>query len=191
VNERSRSRGTAFTFSWNCCRDTNAEIHADTVRGIWMIEFSWNCTSIYLCICISTAMGWLRFVGSLKWQVFFATEPYKRDYILQKRPLILRSLLIVATPCRDETPQHHQLYHVHVNITNSTIRYIESRTLWSKFHELYQHISLHSYLYSNRDETPEHHQLYHVHVNITNSTIRYIESRTLSAVFERVTNSFR
>jgi len=27
----------------------------------------------------------------------FAKEPYKRDYILQKRPIILRSLLIVAT----------------------------------------------------------------------------------------------
>jgi len=25
-------------------------------------------------------------------------EPYKRDYILRKRPMILRSLLIVATP---------------------------------------------------------------------------------------------
>jgi len=28
----------------------------------------------------------------------FAKEPYKRDFILQKRPIILRSLLIVATP---------------------------------------------------------------------------------------------
>ena len=44
------------------------------------------------------AMGWLRLVGSLKWQVSFAKEPYKRDYILQKRPIILRSLLVVATP---------------------------------------------------------------------------------------------
>jgi len=26
-------------------------------------------------------MGWLRLVGSLKWQVSFAKEPYKRDYI--------------------------------------------------------------------------------------------------------------
>jgi len=43
-------------------------------------------------------MGWLRLVGSLKLQVSFAKEPYKRDYILQKRPIILRSLLIVATP---------------------------------------------------------------------------------------------
>jgi len=33
-------------------------------------------------------MGWLRLVGSLKLYVFFAKEPYKRDYILQKRPMI-------------------------------------------------------------------------------------------------------
>ena len=42
-------------------------------------------------------IGWLRLVGSLKLQVSFAEESYKRDYILQKRPMILRSLLIVAT----------------------------------------------------------------------------------------------
>jgi len=34
----------------------------------------------------------------LKIMISFAKEPYKRDYILQKRPIILRSLLIVATP---------------------------------------------------------------------------------------------
>jgi len=43
-------------------------------------------------------MGWPQLVGSLKWWVSFAKEPYKRDYILQKRRIILRSLLIVATP---------------------------------------------------------------------------------------------
>jgi len=43
-------------------------------------------------------MGWLWLVGSLKLQVSFAKEPYKRDDILQKRPIVLRSLLIVATP---------------------------------------------------------------------------------------------
>jgi len=43
-------------------------------------------------------MKWLRLVGSLKLQVIFAKEPYKRDYILQKRPIILRSLLPLATP---------------------------------------------------------------------------------------------
>ena len=35
---------------------------------------------------------------SLTSQVTFAKEPYKRGYILQKRRIILRSLLLVATP---------------------------------------------------------------------------------------------
>ena len=43
-------------------------------------------------------MGQLRLVGSWKLYVSFAKEPYKRDDILQKRPIILRSLRIVATP---------------------------------------------------------------------------------------------
>ena len=37
-------------------------------------------------------------VDSFKSQISFAKEPYKIDDILQKRPIILRSLLIVATP---------------------------------------------------------------------------------------------
>jgi len=43
-------------------------------------------------------MGWLWLVGSIKLQVSFAKEPYKRDDILQKRPMILSILLTVATP---------------------------------------------------------------------------------------------
>jgi len=43
-------------------------------------------------------MGWLRLVSSIIVWVSFAKEPYKRDIILQKIPIILRSLLIVATP---------------------------------------------------------------------------------------------
>ena len=43
-------------------------------------------------------MMWLRLIGSLKLQVSFAKQPYERDNILQKRPVILRSLLIVAAP---------------------------------------------------------------------------------------------
>jgi len=43
-------------------------------------------------------MGWLRLVGSLELLVSFDKEPYKRDDILQQRSIILRSLLIVATP---------------------------------------------------------------------------------------------
>ena len=43
-------------------------------------------------------MGRLRLVGSIKLQVSFAREPYNRDYILQKRPIISSTLLNVATP---------------------------------------------------------------------------------------------
>jgi len=56
---------------------------------------------IYTCVSLNTYvcdMGWLRVVGSLKLYGSFAKEPYKRDYILQKRPTILRSLLLEATP---------------------------------------------------------------------------------------------
>jgi len=42
-------------------------------------------------------MGWLRLVGSLKLYVSFAKQSYKRDNMLQKRPAILGSLLIVST----------------------------------------------------------------------------------------------
>jgi len=44
------------------------------------------------------SMSWLRLVGSLKRWVSFAKEPYKRAYILQKRPIMRRCLLIIATP---------------------------------------------------------------------------------------------
>jgi len=43
-------------------------------------------------------MRWLRFVGSFQLYVSFTKESYKTDDILQKRPMILRSLLTVATP---------------------------------------------------------------------------------------------
>jgi len=35
--------------------------------------------------------------------VSFAKEPYERDFILQKKPIILRSLPIVATPYKKDT----------------------------------------------------------------------------------------
>ena len=46
-------------------------------------------------------------VGSFKLQVSLAKETYKRDHILQKRPIILRSLQIVATPYTHVEPCVH------------------------------------------------------------------------------------
>jgi len=45
-------------------------------------------------------MGWLWLVGSIKLQVSFAKQPYKRDDILQKRPINSSILLTVVTPYR-------------------------------------------------------------------------------------------
>jgi len=55
---------------------------------------------VYIKVC----MGWLRLVGSFKLYVSFAKEPYTRDDIQQKRPIILRSLLIIATPYLAKEP---------------------------------------------------------------------------------------
>jgi len=67
-------------------------------------------------------MGWLLLVGSLKLQVSFAKEPCERDNILQKRPIILRSLLIVATPyqLRSELLCVKCVWHVTSNTSNGT-----------------------------------------------------------------------
>jgi len=40
---------------------------------------------------VATISRLLKIIG------LFCKEPYKRDYILQKRPIILKSLLVVAT----------------------------------------------------------------------------------------------
>jgi len=53
--------------------------------------------SVY-CWSVFRAMGWLQLVGSLKLQVSFAEYSLFYRALLQKRPIILRSLLIVATP---------------------------------------------------------------------------------------------
>ena len=46
----------------------------------------------------SVHMGWLWLVGSIELYVCFAKEPYKRDDILYRRPIILSILQSVATP---------------------------------------------------------------------------------------------
>ena len=56
----------------------------------------WVCFSVWRLQV--TGMGWLRAVGSIQLWVSFAKEPYKRDDILHKRPVILSILLTVATP---------------------------------------------------------------------------------------------
>ena len=47
-------------------------------------------------------MGWLRLVGSIKSQVSFAEYSLFYRALLQKKPIISRSLLIIATPYQYE-----------------------------------------------------------------------------------------
>ena len=73
------------------------------------------CMNIYiLCLCIS-----------------FANEPYKRDYILHKRPMILRSLLMVDTPQGTDMSATIVELHLHIYkyICINTRKYIHVNTL--------------------------------------------------------------
>jgi len=72
------------------------------------LQWKMICNKCNKCMNFSTAnytralqilvMGWLRLVGSLKSQVSFAEYSLFYRALLQKRPIVLLSLLIVATP---------------------------------------------------------------------------------------------
>jgi len=68
------------------------------IRGIY--RHMTSCIHILNIVLLPFTMGWLWVVGSIKLQVSFAKEPYRRDYIVQKRPIILSILLTVATTYR-------------------------------------------------------------------------------------------
>ena len=72
-------------------------VYINTHLHIHVHTYIHSFTHVYL---LGTLMRWLRLVGSLKLYVSFAKEPYKIEDILQKKPIILRSLLIVASPYR-------------------------------------------------------------------------------------------
>jgi len=74
----------------NATADANPAFKRVFCRALFRV-FS---KTTYLCI----DMWWPQLVGSLKLQVSFAEYRLFYRALLQKRPVILRSLLIVATP---------------------------------------------------------------------------------------------
>ena len=66
------------------------------VSGVCVTHTQMNSHVILMCVCVCVCVC----VTSCK-------EPYKRDYILQKSPIIVRSLLIVATMC--DVTSHTQM----------------------------------------------------------------------------------
>jgi len=101
-----------FTQKSSCCSSSGMYIQSPLLSShvctyIHVRMYIHSC--MYVCTYIMSACMYIQSLRLLlmlmyshfyyfKLQVSFAKEPYKRDYILQKRPMILRRLLIVATP---------------------------------------------------------------------------------------------
>jgi len=66
-------------------KDRQTQIHPLTLTHTLLCTHT---PSVSLCFRSHSRMRWLRWVGSIKLQVSFAKEPYKRDNILQKRPIV-------------------------------------------------------------------------------------------------------
>jgi len=96
------------TYEWALIRHgTHVNGHTWVMAHIWMgTHASWHtCERAHMSYGTHmngppnlSTMGWLRLVGSLKLQVSFAEYSLFYRALLQKRPIILRSLLSVATP---------------------------------------------------------------------------------------------
>ena len=92
------SHGTHVNESWHMwmSHDTCEWV----MKHMWMSHDTceWVMTHVNPAILASVISQVTEDIRLTQSQVSFAKEPYKRDNILQKRPIILRSLLIVATP---------------------------------------------------------------------------------------------
>jgi len=77
-----------------CVPRTPLAVVAAAVCAVW-IGYG---TQLHALRDAHSSMRWRWLVGSIELWVSFAKETYKRDYILQKRPIILSMLLLEATP---------------------------------------------------------------------------------------------
>ena len=108
--------------------------------------------------------GWLRLVGSLKSSVSFAECHLFHRALLQKRPIILRSLIIVATPCtHKDTHNIDTCAHAYTNTNTHAYTYI--------------HLSVSRYVYI--------HTYRHVHIGMKN-IYSYAQIHIFICVCERI-----
>ena len=69
-----------------CMRKRAVHVHK---RSLPVEPYVWTSTEASFARMLDFLyVGWLRLVGSIKLEVSFAKKPYKRDVILQKRPVI-------------------------------------------------------------------------------------------------------
>ena len=88
----------AAVIAWMSGKQLTFEKDHTSKEVAFLNSYVFFITAVFLHRGAISAMGWLRLVGSIKLQVSFAKEPYKRDNILPKRPIVLSILLTVATP---------------------------------------------------------------------------------------------
>jgi len=101
-----RVRDMTHAYLWHdwmrTCDTTHWYIWQFSLTCVWHVSvvYVWHDWSMWVTrlTCIWLNMGWLRLVGSLKLQVSFAEYRLFYRARLQKRPIIWRSLLLVATP---------------------------------------------------------------------------------------------
>ena len=101
-------------------------------------------------------MGCLRVVGSLKWHVSFAEYRLFYRALLQKRPMILRGLLIVATPYKILKGLHCPHTWQHLTVLCPCRRDVLGRTsgrstcTYTHTHtHTYTHTHIHRYTYTH------------------------------------------
>ena len=105
-------------------------------------------------------IGWLRLVGSLKLWVSFAENCLFYRALLQKRPLILRSLLVIATLYNRHTQhiyththaQTHKHTHTHTHTHKSrahTHTHTLSLSLTHKRTNTHTHTHIHTHTHTN------------------------------------------
>ena len=72
----------------------HTHLHKYSLCHVYICNIS---SAMYIYVCTDMGMGWLRLVGSLKSYVSLTEYSLFYRALLQTRPIILRSLLIVAT----------------------------------------------------------------------------------------------
>jgi len=87
------------------------------VKETYNFEEPTNRSHPISCFYLTNDIRWLRLVGSFKLQVSFAEYRLFCRALLQKRPIIMRSLLVVATPKNTHDSPHKLLSRQHMDST--------------------------------------------------------------------------
>jgi len=99
-----------YTYAYAHGLYTHMHTHSGRMGCIHIFIHTYQHICVYVNMCVRVCMGWLRLVGSLKLQVSFAEHRLFYRALLQKRPILLRSLLIVATKYSRNMSIHHVSY---------------------------------------------------------------------------------